>query len=84
MKGKRNGLTITDFLPIYAAFAAKLKITLPQCNAIGVRTPPVFKQIIRKLTFSRVLLIRTQCKLNNEMNKYKRFKESNFIPRAKI
>ena len=27
-------------LPISAAFTAILKIKLPQCNAIGVRTPP--------------------------------------------
>ena len=27
-------------LPISAAFTAILKITLPQCNVIGVRTPP--------------------------------------------
>ena len=38
-------------LPISAAFPAILKITRPQCNAIGVRKPSVFKQIIRKFTF---------------------------------
>ena len=30
-------------LPMSAAFTAILKMKLPQCNAIGVRTPPAFE-----------------------------------------
>ena len=43
---ERNGLTFTECsvsLPISAAFNARLKMKLPQCNAIRVRTPPGFK-----------------------------------------
>ena len=47
VKGKRNGLTFTECSvkicrkKVYsAAFTAILKLKLPQCNAIGVRTPP--------------------------------------------
>ena len=29
-------------LPISAAFTPILKMELPQCNAIGVRTPPAY------------------------------------------
>ena len=47
VKGKRNGLTFTECSvkicrkKVYsAAFTAILKLKLPQCNAIEVRTPP--------------------------------------------
>ena len=44
VKGKRSGVFFTECsvknLPISAAFTAILKMKLPQCNAIGVRTPP--------------------------------------------
>lgn len=39
MKKKLNGLTVN--LSNLATFTAILKITLPQCNAILARTPPV-------------------------------------------
>ena len=38
VKRKRNGLS--QNLPNSAAFTAILKLKLPQCNAIGVSTPP--------------------------------------------
>ena len=34
-----NGM-FSQNLPIFATFTAILKMKLPQCNAIGVRTPP--------------------------------------------
>ena len=56
VKGKRNGLAFTECSVkvcrfLICCFHRRIEMKLPQCNAIGVRTPPGSLARTPKMTF---------------------------------